>query len=293
MHRIDSLDHVVVGGERRFANQNLPGTPGTVINAQWPNAIQEEVAHVIEAAGLTLAASGIADETAGWNQLKTAIFDSNALGSGALAAGAVGTSELAGKAVTAAKIADKTITSAQIANDAIGSNELQINAVNSGNITNSAVTESKIADGAISHYKIAPYMFSLINANTTKTEFTMKIMLGTLDTEYRVKVIECAWNGVYTAEFVGISVVGPILNSTGSAKLITFSPVSVSLPSQLADRRWITPCTTRTTSGIDERTTIARLLDTGDVMFYNSVHSGTLENGQTFEFHPFVIQARL
>jgi len=47
--------------------------------AEWPNAVQEEIINAIVAAGLTPATDSAADRAAGWDQLKTAIFDSAAI----------------------------------------------------------------------------------------------------------------------------------------------------------------------------------------------------------------------
>lgn len=80
MHRIDGPGNVVVSpGIRRFINQSLPGTPGTIFVDVWANAVQEEIAGVIEAAGLTLAPSGSDDQTSGWGQLAQALFASAAI----------------------------------------------------------------------------------------------------------------------------------------------------------------------------------------------------------------------
>lgn len=84
MHRVDADGTIDVGGERRFVDRALPTYEGTVDGAYWNNAVQEEIATVVEYAGLTLRASGAADESAGWDQLKTAIFESTAISNGAL-----------------------------------------------------------------------------------------------------------------------------------------------------------------------------------------------------------------
>jgi hypothetical protein len=52
MHRVDT-DYSVDGS---FSDGNqTTGAPGTRVDAAWLNAVQEEIANVIEAAGLTLA----------------------------------------------------------------------------------------------------------------------------------------------------------------------------------------------------------------------------------------------
>lgn len=50
MHRIESNDVLVVDGKNRFKN----GPPGTKLNAEWCDAIQEEVCYVIEQMGITI-----------------------------------------------------------------------------------------------------------------------------------------------------------------------------------------------------------------------------------------------
>lgn len=89
MHRTEGDGYVTESGFRRFVDQNLPSTPGTVHPAEWDNAVQEELCYLITAAGLTVAPTAIADRSAGWHQLYDAIFDSEALDTGAIADGAI------------------------------------------------------------------------------------------------------------------------------------------------------------------------------------------------------------
>lgn len=70
MHRTDAPDYTTVSGKRRF-KESPP--PRSVVGKDIMNALQEEVALVVEGSGGTLAVSGSADETAGWGQLKAAI----------------------------------------------------------------------------------------------------------------------------------------------------------------------------------------------------------------------------
>jgi hypothetical protein len=62
MHRVDSDEHL----SNKFQNSNPPTTAGTLLEKDWHNAMQEDYSQVLEAMGATLAASGSADETAGW-----------------------------------------------------------------------------------------------------------------------------------------------------------------------------------------------------------------------------------
>lgn len=84
MHRVDADGYTTVSGKRRFIDRSLPTEEGTVDGAYWNNAIQEEIAQVIEDAGLTLRTSGSADQTANWGQLSQAIFSSNAISNAGL-----------------------------------------------------------------------------------------------------------------------------------------------------------------------------------------------------------------
>jgi hypothetical protein len=51
MHRIDAADHV---GNLFSEGDPATGTPGTKVSDDWLNAVQEEIAHTVEAAGLAL-----------------------------------------------------------------------------------------------------------------------------------------------------------------------------------------------------------------------------------------------
>jgi hypothetical protein len=88
----------------------LPGTSGTEIAELWLNAVQEEIAHLIEYTGLTLSATGVADEAANWQQLRQAIFSSSKIDTAALTDGAVNTLKLDALAVTDAKVSDVSIS---------------------------------------------------------------------------------------------------------------------------------------------------------------------------------------
>lgn len=106
MHRFDGVGYVEVGGKRRFKNRELPTYIGSKPDDEIMNAIQEEIAGVIEGAGLTLRASGAADETAEWGQLAQAIFNAQAINTAALTDGAVTVDKIGALAVTNAKIND-------------------------------------------------------------------------------------------------------------------------------------------------------------------------------------------
>lgn len=71
MHRTEGPDYILESGKRRY--KETP-TPETVVNKFAMNAIQEEICLAIENAGITLAATGAADRTAGWGQLDAAII---------------------------------------------------------------------------------------------------------------------------------------------------------------------------------------------------------------------------
>jgi len=70
MHRTDSPDYTIVGGKRRY-KETPP--PRSIVGKNMMNALQEEIALVIEGTGAGLSTTGDADETAGWGQLATAI----------------------------------------------------------------------------------------------------------------------------------------------------------------------------------------------------------------------------
>lgn len=73
MHRVDDPDFIIVGGKRRF-KESPP--PGTVVGWTMMNTLQEEIAGVIEDAGITLRVSGSADNAVDYaSQLLEAIDD--------------------------------------------------------------------------------------------------------------------------------------------------------------------------------------------------------------------------
>lgn len=106
MHRIDYPGTVTESGKRRYKDQSLPTVPGTILGAEAFNAIQEEIAGLIEAAGITLQDTNQHDRATGWVQLRTAIFSSGMIGGAALTDGAVSTTKIENGAVTDDKITD-------------------------------------------------------------------------------------------------------------------------------------------------------------------------------------------
>lgn len=69
MHRVDATNNVTVSGKRRFSN----GPPGTALAGNWHNAMQEEVANVIEGEGIELIADGATDVAGSMSQLLQAV----------------------------------------------------------------------------------------------------------------------------------------------------------------------------------------------------------------------------
>lgn len=105
MHRIDYDGYTIEGGNRRFIDQNEPSTPGTILGAEWMNAVQEEICNVLTYAGETPSASAAADRAFGWAGLRNAIFLSRAIGPFALTTNAVLTDKIINGAVTDDKLA--------------------------------------------------------------------------------------------------------------------------------------------------------------------------------------------
>jgi hypothetical protein len=104
MHRIDYDGYVEEGGLRRFIDEVIPGTPGTILGAEWMNAVQEEILGCLTAAGITPRNSSVTDRAGGWGQLATALFSSRKLGEAALEADCITTDKLRDLAVTDDKI---------------------------------------------------------------------------------------------------------------------------------------------------------------------------------------------
>lgn len=78
MHRTEGEDYAPNGngsGKPGYQPASPPTQPATRLPAEAMNAIQEEIANVIELAGGSLASSAANDRTAGWRQLYDAIFN--------------------------------------------------------------------------------------------------------------------------------------------------------------------------------------------------------------------------
>ena len=127
MHRTEGDYFVIEDGKRRFHDRALPLYHGTVDTAEYNNAVQEEIANVIEYAGLTLAADAGSDRSAGWHQLRDSIFLSGKIGTAAIADGAITHAKLASAAVKN----DNLYTDLSLSKFSQGT----INVVNSANST--------------------------------------------------------------------------------------------------------------------------------------------------------------
>lgn len=115
MHRNDGPNFTTIGGLRFFEDINAPGTVGTTMISDFANAVQEEIAGVIEGVGLALNPSGTADTSAGWGQLYRAIFETSAINTSALSDSAVTAAKLDSGAVITDKILNGAVTNVKIA----------------------------------------------------------------------------------------------------------------------------------------------------------------------------------
>jgi hypothetical protein len=127
MHRTEGDYFVIEDGKRRFHDRALPLYHGTVDTAEYNNAVQEEIANVIEHVGFTLAADAGSDRAAGWHQLRDAIFLSGKIGTAAITDGAITHAKLASAAVKN----DNLYTDLSLSKFSQGT----INVVNSANST--------------------------------------------------------------------------------------------------------------------------------------------------------------
>jgi hypothetical protein len=71
MHEINGDGYLSSGGHRYFADEDLPTRKATQVTHQWANAVQEEIANVVRAEGITL--NSPTESYAQMNQLNTAI----------------------------------------------------------------------------------------------------------------------------------------------------------------------------------------------------------------------------
>ena len=96
MHRTTGAGYEIIGDKRFNVNQDLGAEePGTRDMAEDTNAMQEELCNAIVRGGLEVIGdddpenAAALDEAAGWDQLATAIFDSEAIDTEAIADGAI------------------------------------------------------------------------------------------------------------------------------------------------------------------------------------------------------------
>ena len=103
MHRTTGDGYEIIGDKRFNVNQDLgaePPEPGTRDTAEDTNAMQEELCNAIVRGGLEVIGdddpenAAALDELAGWDQLATAIFDSEAIDTEAIADEAITSTKL-------------------------------------------------------------------------------------------------------------------------------------------------------------------------------------------------------
>ena len=110
MHRTEGedYDNDLYGNgtnKRGYKPESAPSADdGTRLPAEAMNAIQEELCNLLEAVGIAPNTTAAADKAAGWNQLYTAIFNSQKLTAAALAANAITTAKIANSVITGEKI---------------------------------------------------------------------------------------------------------------------------------------------------------------------------------------------
>lgn len=101
MHRTTGSDYTTIGGlPNQHINQSLPGTPGTTIDGEFLNALQEEIKAILDEAGITIETNPATDRSNGFHQMKDAIFDS----------AAIDTAAIKDDAITSAKIASCSLS---------------------------------------------------------------------------------------------------------------------------------------------------------------------------------------
>lgn len=119
MHETEADGFLSESGRRKYQNVALPGIQGTQHDAEDRNAVQFELINAIEYAGITLEADAASDKTAGYVQLREAIFESAAIDTAAIADSAVETAKINDLAVETAKINDLAVTDAKLDSDQI------------------------------------------------------------------------------------------------------------------------------------------------------------------------------
>lgn len=154
MHRTQGEDYKIESGKRRFASALPPTQKATRLPAEFMNAVQEEIAIVIENAGLTLSATASDDRTAGWGQLWDAITNHGIIGSNALALQAVTDGKIANSAVNTNNLKNSSVTSDKLASASVIDGKIASNAVNTANLKNGAVTSDKLGGTSVTYGKL-------------------------------------------------------------------------------------------------------------------------------------------
>jgi hypothetical protein len=118
----------------------IGGTPGSTQVASWAQATTEEIKNVLEFAGLSMM-DPLLDTK---DQMKTAIFESEA----------VGTSALSDEAVTSAKITDENVLFRHLGGDSVDTFNIAPSAVKTAGISDQNVTPAKLSTAARTQLKI-------------------------------------------------------------------------------------------------------------------------------------------
>jgi hypothetical protein len=114
MHRTEGPQYETSTGVRLH---KIYPPPGTIANSEYLNAIQEEMVHAIEYAGITINSTAALDRTDGWHQLRDAIFLSEA----------IGTEAIADSAITDDKVSDVDISKLTYSNSLGGADLSYVN----------------------------------------------------------------------------------------------------------------------------------------------------------------------
>ncbi len=142
MHRTTAEGFTTVDGKRYYIDQNLPTTAGSTVGGKGMNAIQEELAAVMELNGIAIN-DGVATDP--MDQVYQTIFASAKIGTAALTDSAVTAGKLATSAVTTDKINASAVTAVKILDLNVIASKLGENAVITDKIATGAVTADKMA----------------------------------------------------------------------------------------------------------------------------------------------------
>jgi hypothetical protein len=193
----------------------------------YANVMVTILAFIVLAGGSAYAASHLAKNSVGTEQLKnnsvtTAKIKDGAVTSSKIVDGAVAAGKLADGSVTASKVSGGAVGNAQLADGSVTTGKLAGGAVGSGQLGDGSVTTAKIPDGAITESKLATRYLAASTPGVPVAGANISTS-GTVRTWFNraggAPTVEHSEAGVYTLVFPGLEEQAAFTNSIALATL--------------------------------------------------------------------------